>query len=220
MNIACITLLVASAMFTSTAMNMNGVGTLLSTKRSFSFAGVHDEPSPCADAEQDAETCLNQHDPTAAGLFEACVVEAEEEMSCETVAKCAAQSIQTNECDAETTAAFNCWGCGVCDQEGEDVVECIEGAGQEVEDVSACFADCFDKKDDPETCEAGCKILDKCHKKCLSKNCKSEVLHFAHCFLSHFGVDCTDTCPAQYHKSPVQSVALNFSRALKKNLRA
>lgn len=190
-------------------------------KSSFSFAGVHDKPSsPCADVEQAAETCLNQNEPDAAGRFETCIMEAEEEISCQTVAECGNISIQGNECDAETTAAFNCWGCGVCDEEGADMVECIESAGLEVEDVGDCFASCAEKKDEPKTCEAGCNLLEKCHKKCLSRNCKSEVFNFAHCHLDHYGVDCTATCPAEYHESPVQSFASNLSRALKKNLRA
>jgi len=74
---------------------------------------------------QAAETCLNQNEPDAAGRFETCIMEAEEEISCQTVAECGNISIQGNECDAETTAAFNCWGCGVCDEEGAVSIKTI-----------------------------------------------------------------------------------------------
>ena len=67
---------------------------------------------------QAAETCINLHEPGFDGLFDTCIEEAEEEISCQTLQRCATQSTQGNACDAETTAVFNCWGCGVCDEEG------------------------------------------------------------------------------------------------------
>eukprot|EP00584_Thalassiosira_punctigera_P016547 CAMPEP_0172551138 /NCGR_PEP_ID=MMETSP1067-20121228/36641_1 /TAXON_ID=265564 ORGANISM="Thalassiosira punctigera, Strain Tpunct2005C2" /NCGR_SAMPLE_ID=MMETSP1067 /ASSEMBLY_ACC=CAM_ASM_000444 /LENGTH=206 /DNA_ID=CAMNT_0013338883 /DNA_START=107 /DNA_END=727 /DNA_ORIENTATION=+ len=205
----------ASAMYVTASFG--DFGNEMINKRTFSFAALRNESYPCTATDEAAESCLSTAGVNVTNLV-TCITEAEEDVSCDMVAACADENVPKDTCESELEDAFECYGCGkICEEDREDLGECIEEGGMKTKAVEKCFVECVGGRPEPESCEAGCTILDTCTTECLAGACKSDLYTWVHCHLSHYGVDCTADCPAE---TSTDAFDLKLSQALRTNLRA